>query len=1150
MRKSILTLCIAACGFLAAPAAFGGTPYELEYNFDVASDFPDGANLPQGWAQQGSPFRRAGGEYFGTPAHSGDFYIGLSSAKFDEVVFTPTVNTAAGKPCTIEFQYILPGGGNFVYTTGLKVYACTSQSLDGAVEIGEVKAAQITSWTKFEASFTPEADGEVCFAIATQENDYHLTTNCGLVGLDSFFISGTEAVFEPKGTPYTHNFTFENDDDFVGVATLPAGWVSTGVKPYRRYTTEALAIADSPAGNHVIGNISSTTKLDNLLITPLYGMEANAGHTLQFSFLAASNLETDGYGFNIYAAPAQNLDGAVLIGTIEEDIDRPAEWITSPVFTFTPETDGKYCFIITPVNATGYSPGGQVAFDNITITGYEPVPVEPEPVEPEPVRGEPEAFEVEFNFDIDADFPDGANLPEGWTQQGEPFRRAGGDYFGTPAHSGDKYIGRSSAKFDEVVFTPLYDLVADKPCTIEFQYILPGGSSFVYTTGLKVYACTSQSLDGAVEIGEVKAAQIASWTRFEATFTPETDGEVCFAIATQENDYHLTTNCGLVGLDSFFISGTRFGEPTEEPEDPKIDLEPNEDNLADCSDLPYFENFSDATHYDGSSYLPIGWRSTGSVTWQTASLNELPAKAGDYYMITYHNTDGERDDRAYSPFFNLEAGKDYNISYWVFVQGNDYNEESILALPTLRFTVGTEQDADFHNTLGKFSQKCTEWVKQEFTFTPEISGAYCFAWMLTGDTNTGIVAIDDLQISAEGLIARVEPAFAIKGLYSIFDYTKTVTFTDHPIEMVNMTKYAQSYKWTAEGAEPSTSTEANPSFLFPTEGTYTITLEATNPRGTRSTQHSVNVQILGKDTKSDQCLSPFNSIADRLYERGETPAYDIDPYDFVTGYNHYYFEIAQRFDFANTVPVNLKQLSLYVTDRNYRGVTSYFDDQRIKPFSVVIFGAKEDGSIDTENELGRIDTTIGEALGSTGLGGISAEMRDIVFEEPIEVTGTVYVAMIFDRGMEVVPQDANLGRSFLGLQAVRHQHGQTTLYAKPIDKPEGSDATIGEWCPVDKLDAKNAGIGAHWMLWLSSYRGADGIVAVDSEGSAVFAATFTGDNLHVSGTTDGDTIEVFNLAGMLVASAKATDGATTLATSIPAGVYVIKCGDKATKAAK
>lgn len=158
--------------------------------------------------------------------------------------------------------------------------------------------------------------------------------------------------------------------------------------------------------------------------------------------------------------------------------------------------------------------------------------------------------------------------------------------------------------------------------------------------------------------------------------------------------------------------------------------------------------------------------------------------------------------------------------------------------------------------------------------------------------------------------------------------------------------------------------------------------------------------------------------------------------------------------------------------------------------------------------------------------------------------------MIFDRGMEVVPQDANLGRSFLGLQAVRHQHGQTTLYAKPIDKPEGSDATIGEWSPVDKLDAKNAGIGAHWMLWLSSYRGADGIVAVDSEGSAVFAATFAGDNLHVSGTTDGDTIEVFNLAGMLVASAKATDGATTLATSIPAGVYVIKCGDKATKAAK
>ena len=96
---------------------------------------------------------------------------------------------------------------------------------------------------------------------------------------------------------------------------------------------------------------------------------------------------------------------------------------------------------------------------------------------------EGEVFDIEYNFDVDADFPDGANLPAGWKQDGTPLKRTSGAPLGLSNHSGDYILGAASAKFDEVIYTPLYNLVAGKPYTLEFQYFLPGGSNFVYATG-------------------------------------------------------------------------------------------------------------------------------------------------------------------------------------------------------------------------------------------------------------------------------------------------------------------------------------------------------------------------------------------------------------------------------------------------------------------------------------------------------------------------------------------------------------------------------------------------------------------------------------------------------------------------------------------
>ena len=761
---------------------------------------------------------------------------------------------------------------------------------------------------------------------------------------------------------------------------------------------------------------------------------------------------------------------------------------------------------------------------------------------------EGEGFDLEFNFDVDADFPGGANLPEGWAQDGTPLKRTSGVPLGLTNHSGDYILGAASAKFDEVVYTPVIKVAAGKPCTLEFQYYLPGGSNFVYATGMEIYTSAQQSMDGAVKVGTVKQAQNTDWKEFSVTVTPEADGEMCFALKFV-NEYGMTMNCGAVGLDSFFISGTRLvaGEGgKDDDDDPVIELFPNEDNAAECIDLPYFENFSDQTHFTGDSYVPRGWRSTGSVSWVTASVDALPAKAGQYYLIVNHNTEGERDDKAYTPFFNLEAGTEYAITYHVYMQGNDYNEDGILYLPTLRFTAGTEQDSEFHNTLARFSEKTDGWVQCSHTFTPEASGPYCFSFALSGPVNSGYVAIDDLQISAPGLIARVEPAFATKAMYSLYDYTKTVLFEGQPLKIVNQTRFATSYEWSVDGAEPATSTEAEPEFTFPASGSYTISLTATNPRGSRTTQHTYNVQLIGKDTKADQALSLYNSATDRLYERGETPAFSIDPYDFITGYNHYYFELAQRFDLSDEIPVRLKQLSFYVTDRQFRGTTEYYDDQRTRPFSLVVYGADDNGNLDESNELARIDTTIGEALGSSGLGGNAPASHEIVFDTPAEVKGTIYIAMIFDKGMEVVPQDASLGRSYIATSVVRHGHGQSTLYVKPIDTPEGSSAETGKWTTVDALDSAFAGMSPYWTLWLNSYDETNAIAGVGAD-TAALSARFDGDTLTVGGLEEGTAVNVYNIAGARVASFAAPSAAIA---GLPSGIYLVQAGTQTVKAVK
>lgn len=1131
MRKVFKTACLILATLIGTGTALAGEAFEYEYNFDTSTDLPDG------WLVEGDHFKVGPAAANGLTAQSGDNVIAAEFSQSTDVIYTPMISLAAGVPCRMDFYVINPNALVSAYAYSIVVDARDGQSGEAVSHnVLSVPNGDRKTWTKLSVSFTPEADGEYCFAIKAASFNDASASVAKEIAFDSFTISGQhgDAPTPPAGA------TFENVYNFDDTTELPEGWLVGGTLSVN--TPSVWNLGSAQSGENALG--ASKIQKGEAIYTPMMSLAAGKEATIEFyvySPEAFANNTAFAYAIDITAGNAQTAEAQ----TVTVQHCNPAiykEW-TKITCTFTPEDDGEYCFAINAYVGYGDTYANAIAFDSFTIAGTkaecgdEPGPG-PDPITP----GEGDAFENEYNFDASDD------LSEGWLAEGNIKVQNAADYFGYLAQSGENVLGASKIKKGEAIYTPMMSLVAGNESKIEFYILSPeaNGNNPDFAYALDITAGSAQTADKqTIKVKHCNPTIYKDWTKITASFIPETDGDYCFAInAAASSDQVAKT----ILFDTFFISGTK---PKAEDPDPTPDfsvLEPNEDNLAECVELPYFEKF-DGENYDGSSYLPIGWLTTGTKGFVTASAPGLTAVSGDYYMITEHNSDAERDDKAYTCYFNLTEGTEYTIDFKYFIQGNDWNLDDILYLPTLTFTVGTEQESDFHVDIKKISERTTEWKQETIKFTPLKSGAYCFAFMLTGPTNSGMVAVEDFSITAEGLVARVEPAFVIKGVYSLYDESKTVVFEETPVQMVNLSDYATSYKWTCEGAVPSESEEENPSFTFPADGEYNIVLEAINSRGSRSTAHKINVQALKNDQQYP--LNHYSSSQDKLFNRGETPAFASDPEgDYVTGFNHYYYDVAQRFDFSTARPVNIRQITFNVTERRYRNMTALLDDQRIKPLTIAFYGSTPEGELDEDNLLGKIETTVGEALGSSGLGGTAMDYKDVEFETPVRAEGTFYVALHFDKGLEVEPSDASLGRSYIGTQVMKHGHGQTTLYCKPYAVPEGSGAELNKWQTIDRLDFRKAGLGAFWSLWCTPFD-PTGVGSVSVADKGEFAASFVGDELSVEGTAEGETVMVFNLSGACVATASATEGMSTIALpGLQSGIYVVKCGNRSTKAVK
>lgn len=744
-------------------------------------------------------------------------------------------------------------------------------------------------------------------------------------------------------------------------------------------------------------------------------------------------------------------------------------------------------------------------------------------------------FEIEENFDDSSLFPDDQQLPTGWAQYSTAWRGfmrklASDTSYG--AHSGSYMFGISSANNNDVFYTAPIECAAGKPYTIEFVALTPGATNGI-TGGIKIYVGTTQNVEDMTLLATTEQAAIKEWKEFKYSYTPETEGEYCFAIQI----YHPggMNNLGAAFFDDFIFSGNS-------PEDAPVTMpDPNPDNLADCVEMPYLEEFEGENYLD-QNYVPDHWLTTGDAIWRTANVDGLPARSGSWYLIAPDNN-AERNQHLYTPFFNLQKDVTYTLTFYTHFEGTYVTSTGQWLSTTMHVTVGTEQDGDFHPlTLASISRNEDDkayWGAESVTFTPAVSGPYCFCFKLEGPAYSGYVAMEDFYISSPNDVPRPIANFNMLGTFSWVDNTALAT-TAAPLRLLNTSRYAEDAEWDLGNLKYNALPDGSADVFFTQSGKYTLKLTASNVKGSRTAIKEYGVTVIDKGISYTPML-PYDPGAVTYFERGSIPCYDTDPndLDYVSGFNHYYRRMAQRYTLPAGAEFTITNLSVWLTNMRYCPIQDDTKLQQNEPFSISFYGCDEHGNLDESKLLGRHSTTMAGAFGSINVGGM-AESRNVKFDTPIKVSGTIYVAFEFSDNMKIDVDDEIIGRSFFSLGMVRHQHEQTSLHAKLTAVPEGSTVTAdGSWYPVDVLHEQAKGFGLNIQLWADAAAGNESI-AIDTLGNAAFAVMNDNGILTVSGTSEGEYVAVYDMTGNQVAIARGCDGVTTIdCTGLGKGIYLV-----------
>lgn len=559
-----------------------------------------------------------------------------------------------------------------------------------------------------EFKFTPETSGAYHFAFHLL-NDKNMTS----YSVFGFSIEGGENGGEPvdpeqpepeqpEGNAFTIVENFDDASHFTASTTVPDGWLVTGSSalPAREQCGMYYTGFNANSGDYCLNSYHYAQARDQVVYTPIMNLAAGKECKIEFYVYAPAGSPANLFYNNITvkAGSAQTAEAQTIeVGAISAAV---SSW-TKFEFAFTPETEGEYCFSLAYTMSVPTNAGrdhGWVAIDDVVITGEsaEQGGEPEEPVQPEePVVS---AFKVTENFDEVT-----TSLPEGWVTTGTyPFVVGTGTDYGIVAKSTPNIlatVASSAYGRNEVIYTPMYKLIGGQEAKIKLSVYADGNGQVSRKNGFIVRAMDGQSADANIvaSLGDVPAAIYSSWTEFEFAFTPETDGEYCFALKLQT----ALGMSGSVAIDDVTISGysdVNYGGVEEEVE---------------IVAMPYSMNVADGQ--------PADWTSIGDFAYDESGFRAL-------YPTVYSNQSWEAVDAYYvSPAFAIEEGKTYKVTT---VTSNI--DESNGAL-TVKMGKSATDAAAFTTTLATLNPS-VESVEPEniaaetFTFTAEETGVFYMAF--------------------------------------------------------------------------------------------------------------------------------------------------------------------------------------------------------------------------------------------------------------------------------------------------------------------------------------------------------------------------------------------------------------------------------------
>ncbi|NDV45591.1 T9SS C-terminal target domain-containing protein [Paludibacter sp. 221] len=566
--------------------------------------------------------------------------------------------------------------------------------------------------------------------------------------------------------------------------------------------------------------------------------------------------------------------------------------------------------------------------------------------------------------------------------------------------------------------------------------------------------------------------------------------------------------------------------------------------------LPYFENFD--TYAEGT-VLPDGWLADSKSNVKMGAWNDaycVPYTKPYYLQFSDNNATYPRNDWAFSVGFNLQAGKTYYTSFWLYAAGFSNGNLS----DKIKFTVGTSQTKEGQTVVLEDIKgtRFLEWTQFECKFTAETSGIYYFAFNVYTDNGmSNGICIDNFEVYAEDNPPAVQADYITTGgiwsaasdpssTNNVKNYFRYV-YPDQPITFINRSKYASSYSWETLG-NPASSTEENPTVYYTESGYYEPVLTATNFNGSATYKDTVNVCVLGSEEISG-IISNQEKIDGKSLYRPE----DLmnNGYEYVSGFNRYYKAFAEKFDMPEGAKLSVNAVSLMLYE--YKVASK----DRTKPVTVKIYGDAE-GVPDPDKVFGSYQTTMSKAFGTTS---VISEKRDckITFDTPVEVEGTFYVAIEIDESLK------ESSATYMGFICFYKANRDTKAFAyiPETDEPPTPELKVGEgWYPLHELPYPFYDLeGLSFYLAPSvtfhkfGYESSD--KSVEAANFNIYPTVFN-EEFTIESENVGGEISVFDISGKKVYETILNSHITTINTSDwNSGIYIVNMnGDSQSKPVK